>query len=223
MKSNTALKKDVQDAIKWQPLLRDAEIGVTAKNGVVSLTGNVDSYVKKMEAENVAKKVIGVKALVENIEVKFLSSFEKTDQYIAKNALKALKASYSVLEEKVTLTVEDGWVTLEGELPWNYQKRAAKYAVYDVSGVVGITNLITIKPESHHAIKQQDVEEAIARRWSISNHNIHVEISGSTIILTGDVRSWNQKEEAGRIAWMTPGICNVKNELEIEHYYELIT
>lgn len=223
MKSNAALQADVQNAIKWQPLLHAAEIGVTAKDGVVSLTGNVDSYVKKLEAENAAKKVIGVKALVENIEVKFSSSFKKTDEQIAKKALKALKASYSVLEEKVTLKVEDGWVTLEGELPWNYQKRAAESAVHDVTGVKGITNKITIKPESHDAIEQRDVEDAIARSWSVDDHDIHVKVSGTTVTLTGNVHSWYQKDEAGRIAWNTPGIWKVKNELEVDYYYELIS
>ena len=222
MKSNAALQTDVQNAIKWQPLLHSAQVGVTAKDGVVSLTGHVDSYLKKMEAENAAKKVIGVKALVENIEVKFAGSFKKTDEQIAEKALEALKASYAILEDKVTLKVEEGWVTLEGELPWNYQKRAAESAVHHVTGVKGITNKISIKPESHDDIEQRDVEEAIARSWSVDDHDIHVKVSGTTVTLTGDVRTWYQKEEAGRIAWNTPGIWKVKNELEVDYYYELI-
>ena len=114
MKDNSELQKEVQNAIKWEPLLNAAEIGVTVKDGVVSLTGVVDSYVKKMEAENAAKKVIGVRALVENIEVKFPNSWSKTDNEIATEVLKTLKSNYSFPNEKITVKVEDGWVTLEG-------------------------------------------------------------------------------------------------------------
>ncbi len=125
MKNNAELQTDVQNAIKWEPLLKAAEIGVTAKDGVVSLTGVVDSYAKKMEAENAAKRVIGVKALVEKIEVKFPNSWTKTNAQIATEVLNVLNANWSVPKDKVTVKVEDGWVTLEGELPWNYQKEAA--------------------------------------------------------------------------------------------------
>lgn len=222
MKSNETLQTDVENAIKWQPLLHAAEIGVTAKDGVVTLTGNVDSYVKKLEAEKAAKKVIGVKALVEEIEVHFKGSFKKTNEQIAEKVLKSLESNFSVPDDKVTVKVEDGWVTLEGELPWNYQKMAAKDAVQYLIGVKGITNNIKIKSESHDAIEQRDVEDAIARNWSIDDNDIHVKVSGTTVTLTGDVQSWYEKEEAGRIAWNTPGIWHVKNELEVDYYYALV-
>jgi len=137
MKTNTDLQQDVENAIKWEPLLGAAEIGVTAKDGVVSLTGTVDSYAKKLEAEMAAKKVIGVKALVEKIEVKFPSSWNKTNEEIAKEVLTGLQSNWSVPDDKVTVKVEDGWVTLEGELPWNYQREAAKNAVRFLTGVKG--------------------------------------------------------------------------------------
>ena len=222
MKSNADLQKDVQDAIKWEPLLNAAEIGVTAKDGVVSLTGVVDSYTKKMEAENAAKKVIGVKAVVEKIEIRFPSSWSKTNAEIASEVLAALKSSWSVPNDKVTVKVEDGWVTLEGELAWNYQKEAAKSAVSSLMGVKGVTNDIKIKSESHDAIEQKDVENAIGRSWSIDNNDIHVKVSGTTVTLTGTVHSWYQKDEAARIAWKTPGIWNVKNELTVDYYYALV-
>jgi len=222
MKSNADLQKDVQDAIKWEPLLNAAEIGVTAKDGVVSLTGVVDSYTKKMEAENAAKKVIGVKAVVEKIEIRFPSSWSKTNAEIASEVLAALKSSWSVPNDKVTVKVEDGWVTLEGELAWNYQKEAAKSAVSSLMGVKGVTNDIKIKSESHDAIEQKDVENAIGRSWSIDNNDIQVKVSGTTVTLSGTVNSWYQKEEAGRIAWKTPGIWHVKNELAVDYYYALV-
>ena len=118
--------------------------------------------------------------------------------------------------------MEDGWVTLEGELPWNYQKVAAKSAVNYLVGVKGVTNNIKIKAESHDAIEQKDVEEAIARNWSIDDSDIKVQVSGTTVTLTGTVTSWYQKEEAARIAWNTPGIWHVKNDLVIDYYYVLV-
>lgn len=221
MKNNEELQNDVQNAIKWEPLLNAAEIGVTANDGIVSLTGVVDSYAKKMEAENAAKKVIGVKALVEKIEVKFPNSWTKNSAEIATEVLAALHSNWSVPKDKVTVKVEDGWVTLEGELPWNYQKVAAKSAVNYLVGVKGVTNNIKIKADSHDAIEQKDVEEAIARNWSIDDSDIKVQVSGTTVTLTGTVTSWYQKEEAARIAWNTPGIWHVKNELVIDYYYVL--
>lgn len=222
MKTNENLQRDVQNAIKWEPLLNAAEIGVTAKDGVVSLTGVVDSYAKKVEAENAAKKVIGVKALVEKIEVKFPSSWTKTNAEIANEVLAGLKSNWSVPKDKVTVKVEDGWVTLEGELPWNYQKEAAKNAVHFLSGVKGVTNNIKIKSESHDKIEQVDVENAIGRSWSVDDSDINVSVSGTTVTLSGTVSSWYQKEEAARIAWNTPGIWHVKNELAVDYYYAFV-
>jgi len=221
MKTNAELQVDVQNAIKWEPLLHAAEIGVTAKDGVVSLTGVVDSYIKKMEAEDAAKKVIGVKALVENIEVRFPSKWTKTDVEVATEALEALKANYCVPDDKVTIKVEDGWVILEGELPWNYQREAAKKAVHVLKGVKGVKNNIKIKSESNGTIEQNAIE-SVLRRSSIDDSGIDVSVSGTTVTLSGTVNSWYQKEEAGRIAWKTHGIWDVKNELSVEYDYHLV-
>jgi len=222
MKSNSELQTDVQNAIGWEPLLNAAEIGVTAKDGVVSLTGVVDSYAKKLEAENAAKKVIGVKALVEKIEVKFVSTWSRTNAEIANEVLAALKSNWSVPKDKVTVKVEDGWVTLEGELPWNFQKEAAKTAVNYLTGVKGVTNNIKIKSESKDAIEKKEVEDAIGRNWNVDDSDIKVSVSGTTVTLTGTVNSWYQKDEAGRIAWNTPGIWHLKNDLVIDYEYALL-
>lgn len=219
MKNNLELQTDVQNAIKWEPLLNAAEIGVTAKDGVVSLTGVVDSYAKKMEAENAAKKVIGVKALVENIEVKFPSTWIKTDAEIANEVLTGLKNNWTVPDDKVSVKVENGWVTLEGELVWNYQKEAAKSAVNHLTGVKGVTNSIKIKSETHNAIEKKEVEDAIARNWSVDDSDINVSVSGTTVTLSGTVNSWYEREEAGRIAWKTSGVWHVKNELLVDYEY----
>lgn len=218
MKSNETLQTDVQNAIKWEPLLHAAEIGVTAKDGIVTLTGEVNSYAKKLEAEMAAKKVIGVNALVEKIKVKFPVTWAKTDEEIASSVLSALKSRWDVPKDKVTIKVEDGWITLEGELPWNYQKDAAKSAINHLSGVKGVTNNIKIKSETHDAIEKRDVIDAIHRSWSVDDMDIDVDVSGTTVTLSGTVGSWYQKEEAARIAWNTPGIFHVNNELEVDYY-----
>jgi len=219
MKNNQELQTDVQNAIKWEPLLNAAEIGVTAKDGVVSLTGVVDSYAKKMEAENAVKKVIGVKAVVENIEVKFPNSNSKTNIEIANEVLTSLKSNWLIPKDKVSVKVEDGWVTLDGELPWNYQKEAAKSSVNYLMGVKGVTNKINIKSESHDEIEKKDVKAALERNWSVDASDINISVSGTTVTLTGTVNSWYQKDEAGRIAWNTPGIWHVKNELAVDYEY----
>jgi len=220
MKTNAELQKDVQDAIKWEPLLNAAEIGVTVKDGVVTLTGTVDSYSKKTEAEDAAKNVAGVKAVVEKIEIKFTGHWaKKDDNEIANEVVNALKWNWQIPKDKIKVKVEKGWITLEGELQWNYQKEAAKNAVNYLTGVKGVTNNIKIKSESHDKIEQKDVENAIARSWSVDDNDINVKVSGTTVTLTGMVDSWYQKEEAGRIAWKTPGIWHVQNDLVVDYYY----
>jgi osmotically-inducible protein OsmY len=222
MKTNSELQKDVQNAIKWEPLLHAAEIGVTVNDGIVSLTGVVDSYGKKMEAEHATKKVIGVRAVVEKIEVKFPSSWNRTDEKIAEEVLAALDANWSVPKNKVSVQVENGWVTLEGQLHWNFQREGVKKALHYLNGVKGIINNITIKLESHDDLEQRDVEVAISRSSSVDDSDINVSVSGTTVTLTGSVNSWAQKDEAGRIAWNTPGIWHLSNELDVNYKYALI-
>ncbi|MFT6868483.1 MAG: osmotically-inducible protein OsmY [Cyclobacteriaceae bacterium] len=221
MKSNQELHTDIYNALKWEPLLHAAEIGSTAKYGVVSLLGVVDNYVKGMEVENATKKVIGVKALVENIKVNFPSNWSKTDAEIANEVLTGLQNNWLVPIDKVAVKVEDGWVTLEGEMPWKYQKEAAKSEVSHLLGVKGVTNKIIIKSVSHDAIEKKAIERVIARSESFGVSDIYITVSGTTVTLTGTVNSWYQKEEASRIAWNTPGIGHVKNELTVDYHYAL--
>ncbi len=219
MKTNEELQNDVQDAIKWEPLLHAAEIGVIAKDGVVMLTGVVDIYAKKIEAENAAKHVTGVKAVVEEIKIKTSNSWDRSNADIANEVLNALKGRWDIPNDKVKVKVEDGWITLEGELQWNYQKTAAKDAIINHYGVKGITNNITIKPEFQKVILQKEVEQEFARNWSINRKDIKVIVSGTKITLSGEVSSWYQKDEAEKIAWKTPGVCTVDNRLVIEYDY----
>jgi osmotically-inducible protein OsmY len=216
MKTNEELQKDVQNAIKWEPLLNAAEIGVTAKDGVITLTGVVNSYTKKTEAENAAKNVTGVKAVAETIEVNFGNSFKKNDTEIANEVLNAWKWNWEVPADKIKVKVESGWVTLEGELEWNYQREAAKKAVAHLTGVKGVSNNITIKSESKDAVEQSAVECALERSWSIDDEDVDVKVKGNRVTLTGTVSSLYQKDEAGRLAWNAPGVYSVDNELLVD-------
>jgi len=218
MKSNEVLQKDVQDAIKWEPLLNAAEIGVITKDGVVTLTGTVDTWAKKAEAENAAKKVAGVKAVIEEIKVQSSCNCTKeTDEQIATDVLTALNSSWQIPNDKIQVKVENGWVTLDGELDWNYQKEAAKKATTNLLDVKWVTNNITIKSEKTSKVEKEDIENAFKRNWTLENKNILVSVSNNKVTLNGTVHSWFQKDEASRIAWNAPGIVNVDNQLTVDY------
>jgi osmotically-inducible protein OsmY len=214
MKTNEKIQKDVQDSIKWEPLLHAAEIGVIVKDGVVTLTGTVDSYSKKTEAENAAKKVSGVKVIVEKIEVDY-GHVGKNDNEIAEEVINALKWNMDVPQEKIDIKVHDGWIYLDGALDWNYQREAAKKAVENLIGVKGVINNIKIKSEIKDHIEKKAIENALKRNWAINYDDIDVDVSGNNVTLTGTVDSYYEKDEAERIAWNAPGVCSVNNELAV--------
>lgn len=221
MKNNEELQKDVQDAIKWEPTLKGAEIGVTVKDGVVTLSGTVDKYSKKSEAENAAKNVAGVKVVVEKIEINYSSWGTTNDGDIAKEIINAFKWNFEVPNDKVKVRVENGWVTLEGELSWNFQKEAAHDAVSYLNGVKGVSNNIKIKSETHDAIEQEAIECALERNSAIADDDIEVRVHGKKVTLTGCVNSWYEKTEAARIAWNAPGVEMVVNDLVVEYDYAM--
>jgi len=221
MKTDSQLQQDVIAELKWEPLLREAEIGVSAKDGIITLTGTVDGYAKKSEAEDAVKKVAGVKAVVEKIEVKYPSSWaKKDDSDIATEIVNAFKWNWEVPGEKVKARVEKGWVTLEGELEWNYQSDAALEGVRNLLGVTGVTNNIKIKSKTEDAIEKAAIESALKRNWSLSDKDVRVTVSGHKATLSGTVDSWYQKDEAARLAWNAPGVGNVGNELVVEYAYD---
>lgn len=224
MKSNKQLQADVQNAIMWEPLLKAAEIGVSVEDGIVTLTGTVDSYVKKIEAEDATKNVAGVKAVVEKIEVKLSSLMNiRDDNEIASEVINAFKCHWEIPSDKIKVKVEDGWVTLEGTLIWNYQKEASQKAVKNLFGVKGVTNRINIKSEIHDAIEKKSIEDALRRNWALDVSKIEVEVSSTTVTLTGVVKSNYQKVEAERIAGKAPGVWYVDNKLVIEYQSVLET
>jgi osmotically-inducible protein OsmY len=219
MKTNENLQKDVQDAIKWEPLLHAAEIGVTVKDGVVTLTGIVDNHIKKTEAETAAKNVKGVKAVVEKIEIRYNSFWnDKSDLEIANAIISALKWNWNVPNDTIKIKVENGWVTLDGELAWNYQREAAKNAVKNLEGVKGIYNNIKINSDHTDTIEKEAIEKALSRNWSINDNDIEVKVKANEVTLAGVVSSYFQKDEAEKIAWNAPGVWSVNNELSVGYF-----
>ena len=219
MKSNEELQQDVLEAINWEPLLNAAEIGVIAKDGVVTLTGTVDSYAKKWEAENAAKGVAGVKVVVEKIDVKLNKSFgKKEDSDIASDLIKAVRWNWQIPKDDIIAKVEDGWVTLEGEVEWNYQREAAFDIAKNQYGVKGVTNKIFIK-DSPDQIEKEAIERAYRRNLFLDDSNISVKVSDHNVTLTGTVPSWFEKDKAEKIAWKARGVQNLTNQLKVVYEY----
>lgn len=216
MKTDSEIQKNVMEELKWKPFLKASEIGVAVKKGVVTLSGTVDTYRKKIEAEAAAKKVIGVKAVAEDIEVKLSSNGKRNDTDIAEAVLNALKWNSSVQDDKIKVKVEDGWVTLEGEAEWEYQKHSARYAVENLLGVVGLTNNIKIISKINPVDIKQKISSAFLRSATIDSERINVKTTGNVVTLNGKVRSYAEKKEAENVAWQAAGVNKVENNLEID-------
>ena len=216
MKTDLEIQKDVLAELKWEPFITASEIGVAVKNGVVTLSGIVDSYLKKTTAEKATKRVSGVKAVAEDIIVKSIGSLVKTDTEIAQAALSALKWNSAINEEKIKIKVEDAVVTLDGEVDWEFQKISAQRQIEDMIGVRRIVNNVTVKTSIPAKDIKQKIADAFHRSATIDSEKIHIETTGSKIILKGTVRSWAEKNDAENAAWSAPGVNKVDNQLEIK-------
>lgn len=214
MKTDTQLQKDVMDEIKWEPCVTGSGIGVSASNGVVTLSGTVATYAEKWAVERAAQRVEGVKGIAEEITVKLSGVHDRSDAEIAEAAVSSLKWHVWV-PEGIQATVAQGWVTLKGQVNWDYQRSAAKDAVCFMPGVKGVSNDITLKATAKPTAVKDAIEKAFVRNAEIDAGTVTVKADGGTVTLSGSVRSWGEKDQAGTAAWNAPGVNSVRNDIEV--------
>jgi osmotically-inducible protein OsmY len=209
------LRRKVIAELDWEPSVDASQIGVAVKDGIVTLTGTVLSYPERKNAEKAASRIAGVKAVAGDLEIKLFGTAARSDFDIAQSALSSLRFNASVPSDRIQVLVEMGWVTLDGEVEWQYQKTAAENALKYLLGVKGITNRIAIKPKLNPADVKAKIESAFARLAQLDANQIKVEAVDSKVILRGTVRSWDEKEQAETAAWSAPGVSKVQNDVVI--------
>ena len=220
-KTDAELKKDILEELLYDPGVNVAEIGVLVKDGTVTLNGNVSSYSEKLNAVQATKRIAGVTAIADDIEVKLPESHRRTDGDIAAAAANQIKWSTTIPSGAVEVTVRDGWVTLEGKVEAWYQRLAAENVVKRLAGVKDVTNLVTITPKPVQAQIATSIKSAFERNALLDAGKIQVETSGSTVTLRGKVRNHAEKDEAERVAWTAPGVESVKNKLKVAWPWDL--
>ena len=215
-KTDTELQKDVMSELKYDPSVKVSDIGVLAKNGTVTLNGYATSYSEKGEAVHATKRVAGVKAIADDIEIQLPASYHRTDTDIAAAAINQIEWSTTIPNGTVQATVRDGWITLDGEVEWWYQKNAAGSLVKQMAGVKGVTNSISIPPKVTKKAVEADIKSAFKRSAMLDAQHIRVETSGNNVTLHGQVRNYNEYDEAERVAWSEPSVSTVDNRLEVD-------
>ena len=215
MKTDADLKKDVEAELAWDPAIRSPSIGVTVKEGVVTLTGHIGTYAEKRAAEKAVRRVAGAKAIALELDVRLSPEHLRSDTDIAIAAGQSLRGS-SLVPDKVTATVDEGWITLRGEVGWDYQRRGAEKAVRNLTGVIGIGNEITIKtPAATPADLRTRITEALKRQVEHEVNKIDIQVDGAKVTLRGRVNSWHERDTAQGVAWSAPGVMAVTNELTV--------
>ena len=230
MKTDDEIKRDVEAEIRWNPDIDGTDITVAVTHGVVTLAGFAKSYMDKYEAEAAAKRVSGVSGVANNIEVRLASVDERPDPEIARDAVAAIKSQLPISSEKIKIVVKNGWITLEGEVEWQYQRSTAEQAVRRIKGVKGVSNTIKLKPQARPSEIKRKIQDAFrrsaagidqlggltARRSAeVDANRIIVEADEGVVTLKGTVRSWIEREEAERVAWSAPGVTNVVDQIVV--------
>jgi osmotically-inducible protein OsmY len=215
MRSDIDIKRDVEAELRWNPDIDATDIAVSVKDGIVTLSGFVRSYAQKFEAEQTAKRVNGVRAVANDIEVRLPIFNQRPDPEIARDAVEEIQKNLPYASDHIGVVVRDGWVTLEGSVEWNYQRERAAQVVRRVRGVKGVTNLIELQPRVPPVEVKHKIEQAFRRSAELDANRITVETEGGVVTLRGTVRSWAERQEAERVAWATPGVVRVNNLITI--------
>jgi len=215
MRNDSDIRKDVLEHLEFEPSLEASSIGVAVHSGVVTLTGHVTSYAQKRSAEEAAGRVRGVKAIAQDIEVRLASDKKRSDDEIAERAVRILDWNDSVPASQIKVKVERGWVTLSGDVNWRFQKEAADAAVNRLSGVVGVSNEIVIKPLVKSGDIREKIERALHRQAALGARELSVEVDGDRVILGGRVDSWHERNLANQTAWSVPGVKTVIDRLSV--------
>ncbi len=225
MKTDSELQRDVMEEIKWDPRLKNVatEIGVSAHDGVVTLSGMVESYSQKLAAEQAAQRVAGARVVAIDLTIKLGRTEKRSDTDIAEAVSNALKWHSAVNEDLIKIKVDNGWVYLDGTAEWDYQKKAAETAVQDLIGVMGVINRIVVRTTAVDPIDiRKKISSAFHRSATIDLSRIEIEIVGNRVVLKGKVRSWAEKKDAESVAWSSPGVVGVDNKLEIESESDIL-
>lgn len=215
MKSDSELQLEVSEELKWEPRVPWAEIDVTVRDGVVILSGQVDSYAQKCAAQDAASRVRGVRAVAEDLSIRPRFTGGKTDTELTQAALATIRWDSEVPDETLRVRVTNGWLTLEGTVQWQYQRAAAERAVRYLAGLRGLTNLISLRPDGGVREQRGNIENALQRTGELDAARISVEMHDDTVVLSGTVRSWAERRDAERAAWSAPGVSMVYDRIEI--------
>ena len=216
MKTDAQLKKDITDELDWEPSVNATHIGVSVDRGVVTLTGHIDTYAEKAAIERAVQRVQGVQAIALELDVKLAPNHQRSDTELAQSLQSALQAQALVPASRISMKVEHGWVTLSGEVDWDYQRSNAERTVHQTMGVVGVSNRITLKARTVPTDVSNRIKDALARQAEREARGIEVSIAGSTATLRGSVHSWAERNAAQGAAWSAPGIGLVVNELKVQ-------
>ncbi len=216
MKTDLQLQQDVLEELKFEPSIREEEIGVATKDGVVTLTGFVDSYVERFTAERTAERVGGVKAIADEIKVKLPGTHQRTDTEIAHAAVNALRWDVQVPDDRIKISVDAGWIALDGEADWQYQKRAAEDAVRNLTGVKGVSNLISVKPKKVSTFEvSQKIKDSLRRHAERDASKVTIEAKDGRVTLRGIVSSFTERKDAEHAAWQAQGVTSVDDQIAV--------